>query len=75
VLYKLSDISKLSQPIIETTEISSNLNTTVHPDTGTIHTAENDENQYNILDHTLLNTRVDNGNVTLIIQRYRTIKI
>lgn len=56
------NVHRILQPIIGTTEISSNLNTTVHPDTGTIHTAENDENQYNILDHTLLNTRVDNGN-------------
>lgn len=56
------NVHMILQPIIGTTEISSNLNTTVHPDTGTIYTAENNENQYNILDHTLLNTRVDNGN-------------
>lgn len=56
------NVHRILQPIIGTTEISSNLNTTVHPNTGTIYTAENNENQYNILDHTLLNIRVDNEN-------------
>lgn len=57
-----NNVHRILQPITGITEISGNVDTTVHPNTGTMYTTENNENQYNILDHTLLKTRVDNGN-------------